>query len=206
MVSRHSRGETVRLYLDIVSAGAGVLSQTPTFAIKRVLDGMWFQASDGTWQPTIVENSTTQTSSSTLPGRYHLDFDQSLDVLKGSTEYIVKKSNAGTPLVLEYEDLAFGPLAGAAALELCSVQGTVFDPQGNPSKNVLVRATLVPVFKDGQGRSVESDRVVATYTNELGDFDLSLVRNGTFRLEITAIGYDRKVCIPDQSSVLFTDL
>lgn len=206
MVSRYSRGDTVRLYLDIVSAGAGVVGQVPTFAIQRVLDGSWFQASDGTWQPTIVANAATQTNSSSLPGRYHLDFDQSLDVLKGSTEYIVKKANGGSPTLLEYEDLVFGPLAGAAALELCSVQGTIFDPQGNPSSNVLVRATLIPVFKDALGRSVEADRVVATYTNELGDFDLPLVRGATFRLEVDAVGFDKKVCIPDQSSVLFTDL
>ena len=206
MVSRHSRGDIVRLYLDIVAAGAGVISQGPSTAILRRADDMWFQVSDGLWVPTKVENTMAETDSVNLPGRYHFDFDQSKDLLSDSTDYVVKKLNAAGTLVLEYEDLAFGPLAGAAALELCSVQGTIFDAQGKPLQNKIVRATMVPVFKDGLGRTVESDRVVATYTNELGDFDLQLVRGGTFRLEITAVGYDRKVVIPDQSSVLFTDL
>jgi len=206
MDSRFSRGEVARLYLDIISAGAGVIGQGPTAAIQRIADGSWFQASDGTWQPTIVENVMSQTDSASLPGRYHFDFDQSLDTLSGSTRYITKMSNVVGTLALKYEDLVFGPLAGAASLELCSVQGTVFDPQGNPSKNQLIRAILIPGYSDSIGRSIESDRVVATYTNDLGDFDIPLVRGGTFRLEIPAIGYDRRVLVPDQASVLFTDL
>lgn len=206
MSSRHSRGATVRLTLDLISAGAGVIGQAPTIAIQRLADSKWFQESDGTWQATIVENAMTPTDAVNLPGRYHLDFDQSLDVLAGSTEYTVKKTNTGAPLAQEYEDLVFGPLAGAAALELCSVQGSIATAQGVPLENILVRATLQPVFNDALGRTVQSDRVVATYSNELGDFDLSLVRGGIFRLEIPEVGYDRKVTIPNQASVIFTEL
>ena len=141
-----------------------------------------------------------------LPGRYYFDFDQSLDEETASTEYIVRKTNEGANARTEYEDLSFGPLAGAAELELCSVQGTVASAQGEPVRNVLVRATLVPTFKDGLGRVAVSEKVLATYTDGNGDFDLPLVRGGIFRLEIVAVGYDRKVTIPDQASVLFTDL
>ncbi|MBW2690431.1 MAG: hypothetical protein JRC99_10935 [Deltaproteobacteria bacterium] len=206
MQSRHSRGSTVRLFLDIIASGAGVIGESPMTAIQRKFDDKWFQVSDGTWVSTKVENPMSQTDSVNLPGRYHFDFDQSLDTLAGSTEYTVKKQTPSGTLALEYEDLVFGPLAGVVALELCSVQGTIFGPQGGAGLNSVVRATLIPVFKDGLGRVVESDRVVAAYANELGDFDLPLVRGGTFRLEIPAVGYDRKVVIPDQSSVVFSDL
>ena len=206
MQSRHSRGDTVRIFFDIIDAGAGVNGLSATIAIQRRSNNQWFQVSDGTWVETRVENPMTQSDAVNLPGRYHFDFDQTLDPLTGSTEYIVKKRHATAPLALEFEDLVFGPLAGAAALELCSIQGTVSDGQGLPSPNILVRATLIPVFQDGLGRTAESDRVLATYTNELGDFDLPLIRGGTFRLEVVGVGYDRKILVPDQSSILFTDL
>jgi hypothetical protein len=206
MLSRHSRGATVRIYFDIIAAGAGVISQSPTVAIQRRADGKWFDVADDSWETTVVENPMTQTDSVNLPGRYHFDFNQDLDALAASTQYIVKKTNTGASAALEYEDLVFGPLAGATALELCSVQGTVYDTQGLPVANVQVTATLLPVFRDDLGRVVQSSRVAVTYTNELGDFDLPLVRGATFRLEVDQAGYDRKVLIPDAPSVLFTDL
>jgi hypothetical protein len=206
MSSRHSLGATVRLYLDIVTAGAGVISQTPTIAIRRVSDGYWLQDSDDSWQSTVVQNDMTQLDSVNLPGRYYFDFDQGLDEEEGSASYIVRKANTGVSARTEYEDIVFGPLPAAAAPELCSVQGSVFTAQGAPVKNVLVQATLVPTFLDGQGRAVQSERVMATYSNDQGDFDLPLVRGGVFRLQISAVGYDRKVTVPDQASVLFTAL
>lgn len=206
MQSRHSRGATARIFMDIIAAGAGVIGQSPTVAIQRRADDMWFQVSDGAWVATKVENPMTELNVANLPGRYYFDFDQALDLWSGSTEYIVRKSNAIGTVALEYEDLVFGALSGAGELELCSVQGTVASPQGVDSPNVLVRAVLVPMHSDSFARVVKSDTVVQTYTNGQGDFDLPLVRGATFRLEIDAVGYDRQVVIPDQSSVLFTDL
>jgi len=57
MISRHSRGATVRLFLDIINAGAGVISQSPTVAIQRRSDGKWFDVDDGLWHTAIVENT-----------------------------------------------------------------------------------------------------------------------------------------------------
>jgi hypothetical protein len=201
-VTRYSLGATVRLYVDIT----GVTGQSPVVGVQRTADGRWFQASDNTWQLTLVENPAVPLDAVKLPGRYYFDFDQSLDDLEGSRAYIVKKWNYSGTLFSEFEDIVFGPLAGTTEPELCSVQGTIYDAQGKPVQNHIVRAILVPIYKDALGRTVESDRVVATYTNELGDFDLPLVRGGTFKLEIPGVGYARKVIIPDQSSVLFTDL
>ena len=202
---RYSLGSTARLYFDVIVSGAGVISQSPSCAIQRVVDGKWYQASDDTWQVNKVDNLMTELDSVNLPGRYWFDFDQTLDETAGSTIYLVKMANAATPLV-EYQDLEFGPMSAAMAPSVCAVQGSIYTAQGEPQQNVRVRATLVPVFSDGIGRTVLADTVVTTYSNEQGDFSLELVRGGIFRLEVDGIGYDRKVTIPDQASVLLTDL
>lgn len=206
MQSRHSLGSVARITLDLIVAGVGAIGEAPTVAILRRADNKWFQVSDGTWQVNIVDNAMTQTDVTNLPGRYHFDFDQTFDDELESTEYLAKKVNSGAPIALEYEDLVFGPMAAAAAQQLCSIQGSVRDASGEPVRNELVRATLRPVFVDSLARATKADSVTSTYTNDAGDFDLPLVRGGVFRLEIPGIGYDRKVTVPDQASVLFTDL
>jgi len=206
MQSRHSRGSTARIFMEIISSGAGVVGLSPTVAIQRRADGYWLQGADGAWVPTKVENAMTATDVANLPGLYHFDFDQSLDILAGSSEYTVKKTNIATTPAQAYEDLAFGPMSGVSEIGLCSVQGTVAGAQGGPVSNVLIRATLVPIKVDSLARAVQADTVATTYTDAQGDFDLPLVIGGTFRLEIDGVGYDRRVLIPEQSSVLFSDL
>lgn len=207
MTERYTRGSTVRLFLDLVVAGLGSTGESPTIAILRKADGAWFQAIDDTWQLAIVNNPMVEQDATALPGRYYFDFDQSLDDLAGSSEYAIKLVNGGTPVSLEYRDIVFGPFAATTSPDLCSVTGTIFDSQGQPRANALVRAVLQPVFKNQPGGwAAESDKTVVTYTNELGDFDLPLIIGGIFRLEIDAVGYDRKVTIPNQASVVFTDL
>jgi hypothetical protein len=206
MQSRHSRGSIARLFLDIVAAGAGVIGQAPFTAIQRKADGLWFQASDGTWVPTPVNNPMTQTDSVNMPGRYHFDFNQTLDLLSSSTEYSAKKFTSSGTLALDYEDLVFGPLAGVIPFGMCSIQGAIADIQGGPARNSVVRATIIPVFTDSLGRGVQYDMVAVAHTNDSGDFDLPLVRGAICRLEIVDIGYDRKITVPDQASVLFSVL
>ena len=206
MSDRFALGSTARLNLDIVTAGVGILSQSPTAAIKRLADGKWLQASDGSWQTTIVENPMMQTDSVNLPGRYHFDFDQTKDLTIGSTTYVAKLTNDAVAARLEYRDLFFGPLAAVDSMALCSIQGIVVSAQGEPIDNVPVKASLQPVYNGGSGRAVESGRTSVTYTRPDGSFDLPLVRGGIFRLEIDAVGYDRKIMVPNQVSVLFTDL
>lgn len=203
-MERYSLGSTARLHLSIITAGVGIISQIATTAVMRVSDLKWFEASTGNWVSTKVENPMVETDSVNLPGQYHFDFNQALDTLAGSNEYIARKSSS--TLALEYENLTFGALLRVTTPELCSVQGTIFNSQGTPRENVLVRATLEPVLTDGLGRAFEADSSVTTYSNELGDFDLPLVRGGIFRLEISAVGYNRRVTIPDSASVLFSAL
>lgn len=205
-MDRYSLGSVARLYLDIVAAGAGVISLGPSATIKRLSDGKWLNAASDAWEVNPVNNAMSETDSVNFPGRYEFDFDQSLDTLSGHTGYIAKLWNSIGTLALEYRTLTFGPLAGVVSPELCSVQGTIFNSSGDPRNGAIITATLQPVFQDDQGRAIEADRVVATYTNALGDFDLPLARGGIFRLEIEAVGYNRKVVIPDSPFVLFTDL
>ncbi len=205
MRNRYALGSTPRLTLDVIVSGVGIISLSPTVAIKRLADGKWFQASDGTWKTNPVANAMTQTDSTNLPGRYHFDFDQSLDTLTSSTAYLARKVSVSTP-VTEYEDLDFGPMASVSAPDTCSVQGTVFTGQGEPMRGAVVRATLQPILTTGLGRAVDSAKIVMSYTDEVGAFDLPLVRGGTFRLEVPTVGFDRKVTIPDLATVLFTEL
>jgi len=205
MPNHYSRGDTVRLFLDIVNAGVGVTAQSPTLALQRVADGKWLQASDSTWQETIVDNPMTETDPANLPGRYHFDFDHTLDDLAG-TKYTVKKVNLGGNARLEYEDLIFGPVASTVAPNICAITGTIYTPDGKPARAEQIRATLVPIFKDGYGRGIQSDRVILAMTDDHGDFSIPLVQGAVFRLEIPAIGYDRKITVPAAPTALFTDL
>jgi hypothetical protein len=203
---RASLGGLTTLYLDIVASGAGVTAESPRIAIRRVADGSWFDALTGSWAGAIVLNAMTEVSSANLPGLYSFNFPQALDEVAGSRDYVIRFSNTGANALAEYKLLEFGPISIASELDLCSVEGVISDPQGKLLANRMVRATLVPVYTDGQGRAVSSDNVVHTYTDGNGGFQLPLVRGATFRLEIDAVGYDRKVVIPDQSEVIFTDL
>ena len=203
---RASLGGLTTLYVDIVVAGAGVSGESPQIAIRRVADGSWFDASDDSWAGALVLNAMTEVSSANLPGLYSFSFPQASDDVAGSRDYILRFSNTGANPLAAYKLLEFGPISIATELDLCSVEGVISDPQGKLLANRMVRATLVPVYTDGQGRAVSSDNVVHTYTDGSGEFQLPLVRGATFRLEIDAVGYDRKVVIPDLSEVLFSDL
>lgn len=205
MRSQYSRGAIAKIYLDIITANVGISGSAPVVAIQRVSDEKWFDASDSLWKSTIVDNAMGELNAAMMPGRYVFPFDQNLDLLAGSFNYIAKKSCAD-PVRVEYDDLVFGPASGAQVPGLCEVQGTIFSAQGIPAQCELVRATLQPVFTDASARGVISDRVIMVTTNANGDFSLLLVRGGIFRLEIPGIGYDRKVTIPNLSAVLFTAL
>jgi hypothetical protein len=205
MIDRFPLGDVARLSLDIISGATGLTGESPTVAIRRRLDGKWFDVSVGLWQTTIVQNPMTETDSVNEDGRYHFDFNQALDLLEGSHSYVVRFRNTGTNARLLYQDIEFGPLSAAATPQLCSITGLVLSMQGKPVANALVRATLQPVYADSLGRTIQTE-LVQTYSNDVGAFGLSLVRGVTARLEIESVGYDRKVVVPDQSSVLFTDL
>ena len=204
MARRFAIGSVARLYLDLVVAGVGLTGQSPTASVQRRFDGSWFNASTGTFQAAFVANPMTELDGVNLPGRYFLDFDHSKD-LDVSTDFVVKMAN-GTPAVLLYEEIAFGLLPSVADPASCSVVGAVLRANGVRLPGALVQATLIPVFADALGRGYQADAPVRTYSALDGSFDLPLVRGATYRFEIAAVGYDRRAQIPDQPSVLFTNL
>jgi hypothetical protein len=205
MTERFARGSVARLYFDLISSGIGLTGQTPVIAIQRKVDGQWFNRATGLFQVPPVSSPMFEVDAANLPGRYGFDFDHGKDLL-GSTGFTVRKSNAGASPALAYDDIFFGPMPSVESPLLCSVQGTVFGADGRPLPNALAQATIVPVFTDGLGRAYEADSIVKTYTGADGAFDLPVPRGATVRLEIRATGYDRRALIPDQLSVLFTDL
>jgi hypothetical protein len=206
MIERYSRGEVARIYLDIISAGVGQVGLAPTASIRRMVDNQWFQASDNSWQTTIINNAMTALDGVNFAGRYYIDFDQAEDDEEESYEYVVRLSHIAAPVTLEYRELVFAPLSASIAPGLCAVTGTVYTGRGKPAPNEIVQATLVPVYTDALSRTAQADQIVGTYTNESGDFSLSLIRGATFRLQINTVGYDHKVVIPDQATVAFMDL
>jgi len=202
-VQRFSRGSTARLYLDIVVAGVGQTNEAPTVSIERLSDNTWF---DGTaFVPTIVENAVTESDPANLPGVYFFDFNHVLD-LTVSSEFLVRFKNAVPNAVLEHSHLIFGRLTDTVDAELCSVTGTIFTANGKRAQNVLVRATVIPVKTDNLGRGYQNVEVIQAYTDQLGQFEMPLVRLLNVRFEIPDIGLDKKVWIPDLPSVLFTAL
>jgi hypothetical protein len=207
MSERFPRGSIARIFFDIVSSGVGLSGQNPTLAIRRE-DGRWFQASDGTWVSSIVNNPMLEKDTVNEPGRYYFDFDQSKDAAaEGNPEYTAKLANAGAATRLEYQRLFFGPIPSVNSPGLCSIMGTLFTMQGDPVENAVIRATLIPVYSTGQGLAIQNTVVIMTHSDGLGDFDLPVVRGATIRLEIPDVGYDRKVTVPTGvSSVLFTEL
>ena len=220
-IDRYPLGSTSRIYYDLIDSGAGVPADPPGIALRRRIDNLWLKMDephlafaphtepgvpDAVWVDTYSEGVMLEEDPTDEPGRYYFDFDQSLDQVEGSRLYVVKIVGATPSPFLVYKDLTFGPMAMVDEPDLCSVQGSIFSPRGEPISGIKVMATAIPVYTDTLGRAVE-ESVAEAYTNNLGSFDLPLIRGLVVRLEIDAIGYDRKVTIPlDQSSVLFTDL
>lgn len=93
--------------------------------------------------------------------------------------------------------------------EVCTVQGTLINANGQVLAGVGVRA--VPVSENGVHVFTAEDELVthesvATQTNENGVFSINLVRGIECVITIDAMGYAKKVTIPDQPSCLLKDL
>jgi hypothetical protein len=206
MSDRYPIGSVARVYLNLVGpSGAGLVRQSPSAAVWRRTDGQWLNAVTGVFQSAYVDNPMVELDAGHLAGRYYFDFDHALDLLV-SSDFIVKKSSAGPPLVLSYGDLSFGAMPSVSDPRLCSVQGAIFGADGRRLAGKLVQATLIPVLTDALGRGYEADAPLEAYSGADGSFDLVVVRGATVRLEIPAVGYDRRALIPDQPSVLFSEL
>jgi hypothetical protein len=205
MRERFPIGSIAQIYFDLIVAGAGVTGQAPVIAIERGADGLWWNAATSLFQTAYVENPMAELDAINWPGRYVFEFDHAKDDLV-STVFLIKMANGGTPPTLVHGELAFGPLAAVARPGLCSIRGGLFEVGGEPLQGALVQATLVPVFTDSFGRGFEAAVIKRVYTGAGGWFELPFVQGATVRLEIPAIGYDRRATVPSQPDVLFTAL
>ena len=206
MPDRYPIGSVARLYLNLVGGdGAGLVGRHPLAAVWRQADGQWLNAATGLFQRAYVENPMVELDARNLSGRYYFEFDHSRDLLV-SSDFIAKKRFTGPPVLLSYSDLSFGPMPSVIAPQLCSIQGTLFAPDGRALDGALVQATLIPVFTDVMGRGFEADAPWRTYSGADGSFDLLAVRGATIRLQIPSIGYDRRVLVPNRASVRLGEL
>lgn len=202
---RFAVGSVARIYFDLVVGGIGQVGQTAFGAVQRRRDGQWFNAAAGAFGSTYIDNPLSEIDAAALPGRYFLDFDHAKDALV-SGEFLAKLHSAGAAPSLVYRDLFFGRAPLIADAKLCAIQGVVARPDGRPCAGERVDATLIPVLIDSFGRGYQADRPLRTFTAADGSFELAVVRGATIRLEIRAIGYDRRAVVPNQPSVLLTAL
>jgi hypothetical protein len=88
---------------------------------------------------------------------------------------------------------------------LCVVEGRVIDFQNNPIVNAEVTAATIGGVELSDNSALRTEGV-STSTDELGRWSLPVLRGTMLLLQISSIGYNQVVKIPDQASVLFEDL
>jgi hypothetical protein len=88
------------------------------------------------------------------------------------------------------------------APNLCRVYGTIVDVNGNPQENAEIESFVdrkdIPRF--GQTLLLSGD-VVRTTTNELGEFEIYLVRETLITIHIKLSGYKAQLAVPDQADL-----
>ncbi len=208
-MDRYPIASTARLYLSFVEAGVGVTGQTPTIAIRRVSDSLFYNdslASGSRFASPAALNAMTELDSTNFPGLYVYDFDHSEDAT-GSEMFEIQMSNVAPHLLLEYSRIAFGPMRTAEAPKECLLYGSAIKADGKPAVNDTVRMSIIPntILSSGAKPGITTDRI-DTFTDKNGAFSIGLIRGLTVRLQIPAIGYDRKIVIPDAPSANFADL
>ena len=205
-ISKQSRvavGSVARIWLDIISGGVGLTGLSPTLSIRRSIDDQWFNPTDETWGLFDGAIAMVEADSSMFPGRYYYDFDTNLDPEESSL-FVAYGFNY-EPRIESSEKIFVGPDSARVSPRVCDVLGTVSDENLQPIEYAEVSASLVPVYKDS-GRAVQSWVPAIVHTDDVGFFSLPLVRDGTYRIEIPSIEYDRVVVVPDEDQVNFTQL
>jgi hypothetical protein len=204
---RHPVGELIRLQTALIVAGAGVPGASLAAIIKRLGDGKFFNGSISApadpFQTAVYLNSMSQLDAVNLPGVYKFDFPQARDPL-GLQDYAVRMLCV-SPMFTEDLILRTGPQIATLAPTLRNVFGTLFDGSGQCLINQVVRANVIPVSTPSAGVGI-GEFLAAVSTDATGFFQLPLIRGVRVRLEIPAIGYDKRVLVPAASSADFTTL
>lgn len=109
---------SLRCYLSIVTAGAGVTGESPTTTVQRASDGLFLQAGGTTWGVSPADHSMTPVSPLNLPGLYSFSVpSEALTYADAFPGYIFKKVNA-LPDILEYDIVT--TLVRPSSLELAA--------------------------------------------------------------------------------------
>lgn len=90
----------------------------------------------------------------------------------------------------------------------CILTGDIVDAQGTPAVGVSVTIHPVAGTKvDAQGRLVATAAgAIFVQTNEHGHFEVAVTRLLTVRVVCEAVRLQRTITIPDQSTVVLSDL
>jgi len=91
-VEQHDVDDTVRIGVNITYNREPVTGQVPSVIIQRMSDSLFFDGSS--FMSSRNELKMTESDRYNLPGRYHYDFDQSVDGIE--EEYLMRLKNTGT--------------------------------------------------------------------------------------------------------------
>lgn len=206
---RHALGSTAIIYWTLDSAGVGATGQSPTVTLQRVTDSKYYDdslASGSRFAVAVKTNAMTEVDATNFPGLYKYVFPHTEDAT-GSEFFLVRFKNAGTPVKLAHEELGFGKLRSASVASLCNLYGTVVDVSKNSVHNALVRVSILPNnFLSTAAKEGVATGALDVRTDASGEFGIDLLQGLVVRLEIPAIGYDKKITIPASASVNFATL
>lgn len=87
-------------------------------------------------------------------------------------------------------------------MALCKVSGTILDGTETPMANVIVVAFLVDAPQNSVTSSaLISGNLIKAVTTSTGYFELNLVRNAKFCINIKEVGYKEIVTVPDADTL-----
>lgn len=208
-MDRHPIASIVNLDITITTLGAGVTGETPTCVVQRLTDNFYYDATQPTgarFAAGYFANAMIEVDNVNLAGLYRFQFDHSEDST-GSELFFVRFINTGANALIQDQIIAFGHMRSAVAPSLCNLFGTVLDINGDADEGKAIRLSIIPntILATGDKAGMSTDRI-NTVTDENGQFSVDIIRGLTVRLQISSIGYDRKIVIPDAASANFADL
>lgn len=180
-----SAGETAPVFVEYPAADVVQVS------LQRLADNLYWDGID--W----VALETMLATVEHRPGLYMFTAP---DLLDG--HYLLMFQNS--LLSTTYIHLFAGSYKFTSTLELCNLYGIIVDAFNKPVRNALMRLRTVP--------SAPVNNIIVSYephevfTDDAGNFNIELIREHEYLLDIPAIRYSKRILIPDAASVRFEDL
>lgn len=154
--------DKIHVKVEIVQSGAGQTGLTPTAVLKRVSDGLFWDASGGSFGATAVSNPMTEVDATDLPGYYRLDVPEAdLDMILGEEGYEFSVTE-GTNSVYELgvietvDEVSTYPVTGELVVEPTMSSGHQYVQLGTTAYvNLALSAT-----ESGKGGGFSVDSAV----------------------------------------------